>query len=158
MHFAVGDFLAARNETTLEEWNFHVIDVFDYDGRNVVYGESMAHQIWLPARALGQRTRIDVAARAGAFPIIPTATEAEVVAFVQAVGGGPLSMAKRGEKTLVINAPHLQGFTEEGIDREIDSSVRQTRKLIDLFDDWLKLKRLPFWYRDLQSAAASGKE
>ena len=145
MKFAVNAQYHARNMTTREEAPYTVYDLFSIGSAYLLYGELHAHTVWLP----GSHGIINVPRRASCFPIFPLGSTTDVLRFVDELSGLPLMLRDGNDLVVAINMKEVSGFGKVG--KSKDAMLDRGQKLVQLWEDWLRLqRRMPVWFKDLQ--------
>jgi|GEM_PF-3501717 len=159
LDLSVGRDLVMRHRDTLETADFHILEVFEYRGQIVVFGENRQHGIRVG------RGRVVAPARPSCWAYIRSENPSRVVELSLLLGGAPL-VVLQNVQTGLINAgqtsvpletrahPILQAGAMPGLPpgypvvKDKGAMQFKARRLVDVYWDWREKNhygRVPAW-------------
>ena len=137
------------NTATRQEVQLEILDLYQYNGACIVYGEKMRQGIWLPA-TIGRRVAPPGPA---CFPVFPNEQGGDVVALVNQLRSLPLLLTLPDTSLLPILSLENGHLILGGERNKKEDMGRRAQQLVDLYYQWKPTLTLPQWFRLKQSIA-----
>ena len=143
-----------RNTATKQTAIFEVLELYNYKGQSILYGERMRQGIWIPAK-FGRR---QASPGPACFPVFPDELASDVTQLVDQLHSLPLYLVLSnnpddGLKLLPIlslqNSSNILGGQRYGK----DGMIQRAQQLIDLYLDWKPTRLLPKWFHARRAMA-----
>lgn len=169
MRFVEHGVYLVRNRETGESKYFEALEVLQYEGQYIVYGEMRTDAIHMPLRGV-----ILTPGKPTAFPVLPNAALKDIAGLIVACGGSPIGISEAPAGGLVIGnlkAPvneelpvincnsrlaEIWGGTpwlKEPKRPNRDGLVKKCVRQIDLYLETLRLGHYPAWFYEDRAKA-----
>lgn len=139
------------NAATKQEARFEVLDLYQYAGQYVVYGERMRQGIWVPS-TIG---RVQAPPGPACFPIFPTELGVDIMRLMEHLRSLPLYLVLANGSLLPVLSLEDGCKILGGEKDNRDAMVRRAQQLVDLYLQWKPTKVLPQWFLARQRLAKS---
>lgn len=121
-----------KNRVTLQVARFHVVDLFPYQGHQVVYGETFNSGIWLPSTVGRQESP----ARPVAFPVFAdTESWVDIAILMEQLSSQDLWILSDDADYPILSIPDAY-IIWPGPRFRRDAMVERCRKTIDVYSYW----------------------
>ena len=117
-----------------------LLEVYEYRGHEIAYGELGHYSTYLPATTGHQ----NLGARPGSGVVL-SAPYLDAAGFCDAIGGRPLAIGGfgAGSREVLVNMQRVPGWWDGDCYAGHDHLVRHSRRVIDLWGQYQSLGRLP---------------